>query len=120
MRLTRTMGRRLTPSMITVTAALAVLLALGFMLAQPVPALPNQPGEPAAATQETLIGATDSARTALAHADTIATHVLIAIDRHARDAKRVLGRLGNGYDIRGLPGTRLCVRNQRVLLEYRF
>ena len=105
------------------TSALALLvigLSLMMALAPPTPAAAKLPDETRSFYEGDLVSATASARAALERANVITTRVLIAIDHHARDAKRMLGQLDQGLEIPAIPNARLCVRKQRLLIEYRF
>ena len=105
----------------TIAPALLVsALAIALALAPPLPAAAKLPDRSRISEQGDMISATATARAALARANLITTRVLIAIDHHARDAKRMLGRLDQGLEIPAIPNTRLCVRRQRLLVEYRF
>ncbi|MCB0220647.1 MAG: hypothetical protein KDH09_13180 [Chrysiogenetes bacterium] len=105
----------------TIAPALLIsALAITLALAPPLPAAAKLPERASTTDQGDLISATASARAALARANLITTRVLIAIDHHARDAKRMLGRLDQGLEIPTIPNARLCVRQQRLLVEYRF
>lgn len=76
--------------------------------------------EPTRAQESALERAASSARSVIERASSVTTRFVISLDQHARDAKRMLVRLDRGYPLPVVPDTRICVRNQRILLEYRF
>lgn len=96
----------------TIRTILAAL-TLGLMFS--APALATEPE-----TGGTLQAVARRAQVTLVRANVITEKVLVAIDDHARDAKRMLVKFEDGYKIGKVPGTRVCVRNQRLLFEYRF
>lgn len=93
----------------TIFAGLILLLMFS------APALATEPEAPG-----TLRTVAQGAQITLVRANVITEKVLVAIDDHARDAKRMLVKFEDGYEIGKVPGTRVCVRNQRLLFEYRF